>query len=135
MSGKARENEVLQNCHCGAAQGFSQCCEPVISGSATAETAEQLMRSRYSAFVVRDEPYLLTSWHPDTRPSRVRLDAEQRWLGLAIKATQAGGATDDNGTVEFVARFKINGKGHRLHELSRFDKVAGRWYYRDGQHL
>jgi SEC-C motif-containing protein len=93
------------------------------------------MRSRYSAFVESDEDYLLNSWHPDTRPSRVRFDSEQRWLGLSIKRTEAGGGLDSTGTVEFVARFKVQGKGHRLHENSRFEKISGRWYYRDGQHL
>ncbi len=93
------------------------------------------MRSRYSAFAVGDESYLLQTWHPDTRPSRVRLDEKQRWLGLSIRATEAGGPGDPGGTVEFVARFKVDGKGHRLHEISRFEKIDGRWYYLDGQHL
>lgn len=92
------------------------------------------MRSRYSAFVECEQDYLLASWHADTRPSRVRFDPDQRWLGLKIKATQAGLEADDRGTVEFVARFKVRGKGHRLHEVSRFEKIAGRWYYRDGEH-
>ncbi len=93
------------------------------------------MRSRYSAFVENDQHYLLASWHLDTRPSRVRFDPEQRWLGLKIKSTEAGLETDKLGTVEFVARFKVHGKGHRLHEVSRFEKIEGRWYYRDGEHL
>jgi len=93
------------------------------------------MRSRYSAFVVRDESYLLATWHPDTRPGRVRLDEKQRWLGLSIRAAEAGGPDARAGVVEFVARFKIDGNGHRLHEISRFEKINGRWYYLDGQHL
>ncbi len=93
------------------------------------------MRSRYSGFAVRDEAYLLATWHPDTRPSRVRMDEKQRWLGLSIRATEAGGVGDKSGIVEFVARFKIDGKGHRLHEISRFEFIDGRWYYLDGQHL
>jgi SEC-C motif-containing protein len=93
------------------------------------------MRSRYCAFVLCDEPYLLATWHPDKRPSRVRFDSEQRWLGLRIRSTQAGSVDDSVGTVEFVARFKVASKGHRLHEISRFEKIDGRWYYLDGQHL
>ena len=93
------------------------------------------MRSRYSAFVEEDEKYLLATWHPSTRPSRARFDPGQRWLGLKVKASSAGLTEDDTGTVEFVARFKINGKGHRLHEISRFEKIKGCWYYLDGQHL
>lgn len=93
------------------------------------------MRSRYSAFVECDERYLLASWHHDTRPSRVRFDSTQHWLGLSIKATQAGREADFTGTVEFVARYKVAGKGHRLREKSRFEKIDGRWLYRDGEHL
>jgi len=93
------------------------------------------MRSRYSAFVEHDESYLLASWHPDTRPSRLRLDPEQRWLGLSVKSREAGTPADNTGAVEFVARFKIAGKGHRLHERSRFEKIEDCWYYLDGEHL
>jgi SEC-C motif-containing protein len=93
------------------------------------------MRSRYSAFTLGAQEYLLASWHPDTRPSRVRLDPRQRWLGLSIKATEQGGPQDQAGVVEFVARFKVEGRGHRLHEISRFRKLDGSWHYLDGEHL
>ena len=122
-------------CTCGSGDNHDQCCDRYIIGGEIPETAEELMRSRYSTFVLYDEPYLLATWHPDTRPSRVRLDEKQRWLGLKIRAVGAGGPDDAAGTVEFVARFKINGKGYRLHEVSRFEKINGRWYYLDGEHL
>ena len=93
------------------------------------------MRSRYTAFVLERDAYLLSSWDPSTRPSRVRFNPEQRWLGLRVKSTSAGGTGDDTGTVEFVARYKIQGRGHRLHEISRFRRHEGRWYYLDGEHL
>ena len=93
------------------------------------------MRSRYSAFVEKHEAYLLATWHLRTRPSRVRFDAEQRWLGLSIKSTAGGLPSDDDGEVEYVARYKIAGKGYRLHERSRFKKIEGIWYYLDGEHL
>ena len=93
------------------------------------------MRSRYTAFVLLAADYLLASWHPQTRPSRVRLQQEQRWLGLVIRSTDLGAEGDDEGEVEFVARYKIRGKGHRLHESSRFKRVGGVWYYLDGRHL
>ena len=93
------------------------------------------MRSRYTGFVIRDEDYLLATWHPDTRPSRVRLDEKQRWLGLRVRNTSAGGPGEVTGTVEFVARFKIDGKGHRLHEISRFERIGERWFYLDGEHF
>lgn len=93
------------------------------------------MRSRFSAFVLRDETYLLGTWHPKKRPSRVRLDENQRWLGLSIRQVSEGALSDESGTVEFVARYKVAGKGHRLHEISRFAKIDQRWYYLDGKHL
>ena len=93
------------------------------------------MRSRYCGFVFCNEAYLLATWHPDTRPSRVRFDRGQKWLGLRIRRTDAGGVDDAMSTVEFVARFKVDGKCYRLHEISRFEKIGERWYYLDGQHL
>jgi SEC-C motif-containing protein len=132
---RKKEQTEQNSCPCGSGVEYNSCCRRFISGDAFPETAEQLMRSRYSGFVVRDESYLLATWHPDTRPSRVRTDEKQRWLGLSIRATEDGGPGDRTGIVEFVARFKIDGKGHRLHEISRFEKIDGRWYYLDGQHL
>jgi SEC-C motif-containing protein len=122
-------------CHCGSKMAYARCCGRYLNNEGTPQTAEQLMRSRYCAFVRGDEPYLLATWHPATRPGRVQLDTQARWLGLSIRATEAGGPDDMTGTVEFVARYKIDGKGTRLHEISRFEKIDGRWYYLDGQHL
>ncbi len=92
------------------------------------------MRSRYTAFARGDASYLLATWHPLTRPSRVQMDPAQHWIGLRILHTEAGAQDDDTGTVEFVARFKRNGRATRLQELSRFEKLDGRWYYLDGDH-
>ncbi len=122
-------------CHCGLQPEYDDCCGRYVSGRDIAPTAEALMRSRYSGFVECNDSYLLASWHPDTRPSRVRFDPDQRWLGLKIRAIEAGTETDSAGIVEFEARFKVHGKGHRLHEISRFERIDGRWYYLDGQHL
>lgn len=90
------------------------------------------MRSRYSAFVLGREDYLLATWHPDTRPPALDLATPPRpqWLGLAVKAHAATEA--DRATVEFVARYKLNGRAHRMQERSRFERVDGRWYYVDG---
>ena len=121
-------------CHCQSGEAFAACCGPFLNGTAVAQSAEQLMRSRYSAFVVCDEAYLLATWHPKTRPSRVRFDEQQHWLGLSIRNTEDGAEGDQWGTVEFVARYKVAGKGHRLVEVSRFEKRDGRWYYLDGEH-
>lgn len=90
------------------------------------------MRSRYSAFVLGLEDYLLATWHPNTCPAGVELDTPPRpqWLGLAIKAHTL--LDDKHATVEFVARYKINGRAFKLHETSRFERVAGRWLYVEG---
>ena len=98
-----------------------------------APDAEALMRSRYSAYVLALEPYLLTTWHASTRPARLDLAAEEKgqWLGLEIKRHQRTG--DDRASVEFVARHKTGGRAHRLHEVSRFVREDGRWYYVDGE--
>lgn len=89
------------------------------------------MRSRYSAYVLKLEDYLLASWHPDTRPSELDLAADgSKWLGLEVKKHLQ--QDERHASVEFVARYRIAGKGYRLHEISRFVCEGGRWYYRDG---
>jgi SEC-C motif-containing protein len=94
-----------------------------------AATAGQLMRSRYSAYVLRDEAYLQMSWHPNARPNEPLTDADTKWLGLEVRAeTENGGSA----TVEFVARCRVNGRGQRMHEVSRFTREAGQWFYVDG---
>ena len=94
--------------------------------------AEALMRSRYSAYVLGNAAYLLATWHPDTRPAG--LDIEEgpptKWLGLAVKRHEDRG--EGRAVVEFVARYKIGGRAHRLHESSRFVHENGRWLYLDG---
>lgn len=91
------------------------------------------MRSRYCAYVLGREDYLLATWYPATRPASLGLDTMPRaqWRGLEIKAHTPLDAT--HATVEFVARYKLNGRAHRLHETSRFEWVDGRWFYVDGE--
>ncbi len=90
------------------------------------------MRSRYTAYALGLEAYLLDSWHPDTCPDQLNLaeDASIKWLGLQIK--QAADDGPGHATVEFVARYKVAGRAQRLHELSEFRKIAGRWFYLTG---
>ena len=94
-----------------------------------APSAESLMRSRYSAYVLQNADYLLASWHPSTRPASVHFEAGLKWLGLELRRHESDG---ERATVEFVARSKLGGRAHRLHETSRFILEAGRWYYVDG---
>lgn len=89
------------------------------------------MRSRYSAYVIGIEPYLLASWHHSTRPPSVEADPSLQWLGLEVRRQVETGA--DTAIVEFVARYRLAGRGARLHEVSRFVREAGRWYYLDGE--
>lgn len=111
---------------------FKVCCEPRLTGTAPAPSAEALMRSRYTAYVLHRQDYLLKSWHPDTQPAGLALNKNQRWLGLKILACTGGSPDDREGIVEFVARFKLEGRGHRLHEISRFLRSEAGWQYLDG---
>jgi SEC-C motif-containing protein len=124
-------------CPCGAAKPYATCCgcwhaENAASGRLTAPTPEALMRSRYSAFVLDLRPYLLASWHASTRPAELAPpEPGLKCLGLAVKHAALQDA--DHGTVEFVARSKLGGRAHRLHEMSRFVREGGQWFYLDGQ--
>jgi SEC-C motif-containing protein len=91
------------------------------------------MRSRYSAFVLGDEAYLLATWHASTRPDTLELDTRERpkWLGLEVRRVESTGL--DSAIVEFVARYRVAGRAQRLHEVSRFVREEGRWYYVDGE--
>lgn len=93
------------------------------------------MRSRYTAFVLGLEAYLLQTWHPETRPVALNLneDTPTKWLGLQVKHIKT--ISETTATVEFVARYKVAGKAGRLHELSQFERIEGRWYYSVGSDL
>jgi SEC-C motif-containing protein len=132
-------------CPCGG-PSFAACCARYIEGAAIPDTAQALMRSRYTAYTQRNESYLLATWHPSTRPSDALFADEEKltWLGLEIKSAlrlrqrkAELPETPEEDTVEFVARYKIGGRAHRLHEVSRFVRASGsdgalRWFYLDG---
>ena len=122
-----------RECPCGSRLQFEDCCGPVLARTVQAKTAEALMRSRYTAYTLQETEYLLQSWHKDFRPASLPMDENLKWLGLKIKACQHGLQGDNNGVVEFVARYKIGGRAHRLHEISRFTKIDGAWVYIDGK--
>lgn len=89
------------------------------------------MRSRYSAYVLGLEEYLLDTWHPSTRPEYLNLANDRtKWLGLEVKRFEPN---DESAIVEFIARYKTNGKAEKLHETSRFKRIAQRWFYVDGE--
>lgn len=131
------------SCPCGrtAATGrtrsplaYPDCCGRYVDhwDACPAPDAESLMRSRYTAFVREDAPYLRATWAAEHRPGRIDFDAGTRWLGLEVRAHRV--TAEDLAEVEFVARQRAaNGRAHRLHETSRFVRTEGRWYYVDGE--
>ncbi|HTV85120.1 MAG TPA: YchJ family metal-binding protein [Dyella sp.] len=125
--------DTLTPCPCGNNAGYAHCCGP-LHGGAIAHTAEVLMRSRYSAYVMKREDYLLATWHPSTRPASLKLAAQQpapTWLGLDVKRHEVHG---ERAVVEFVARLRYGGgKAQRMHEISSFVREQDRWYYLDGR--
>jgi len=116
-------------CPCGRGVPFGRCCGPLVGRVREAATAEQLMRSRYTAFVLRDAEYLVHSWLPAVRPRRVTFAPDQEWTGLVVVATEAGGLLDATGIVEFVAHHRRDGVDGELHERSAFVRHDGRWVY------
>jgi SEC-C motif domain protein len=109
---------------------FAACCGPHHAGERAAATAEALMRSRYTAFVLENADYLVATWHPSTRPETMGFTPEQEWLQLKIVGAHADG---DKATVEFIARSRIGGANHVLHEVSRFVREQGQWLYVRGE--
>ncbi|MEU9191913.1 YchJ family protein [Streptomyces hundungensis] len=120
-----------KTCPCGLPAPYAECCGRYHSGAAAAPTAEALMRSRFSAFAVQDEAYLLRTWHPDTRPAELDLDPKTRWTRLEILDTADGSAFHTTGTVTFRAHYTHAGEAGSLHEQSRFSRVEGAWVYLD----
>jgi SEC-C motif-containing protein len=123
---------IITHCPCGNPRAYADCCGRFHAG-APADNAQKLMRSRYSAYVLRLEDYLLATWHPSTRPETLTLpDTEaMRWLGLDIRSQQE---TADSARVEFIARYRIGGGSvQKQHEISRFQRMAQQWFYVDGE--
>lgn len=121
-------------CYCDSGLMYVACCAPFHHGVA-APTPEALMRSRYSAYVLNLNDYLQLTWHSSTRPENVSVEVGLKWLGLSVE--KAWIASENEGFVEFIARYKVGGaRAERLNEVSRFVRecVAGecRWFYVDG---
>lgn len=108
---------------------FAHCCRPALDGEAWPNTAEALMRSRYSAFAVGNADHLFRTWHARTRPREIEIDPDTTWLGLDIVGTTGGGPEDTEGTVHFRAKYRDSLGEHILEENSTFARRAGRWVY------
>lgn len=128
---RSRARPADAPCPCGGAR-YGTCCGPFLAGEA-APTAVQLMRSRFTAFALGDAAYLSATWHPSTAPTSLELDPTLRWERLEVVRTEAGGAADSRGTVEFRAHWRQGAERGVLRETSRFRRAAGRWYYVDGE--
>jgi SEC-C motif domain protein len=124
---------ALAQCPCGRPATYSQCCARWHDGPLRlrAPDAELLMRSRYSAYVLDQIDYLLETWHPETRPSKLQANPPGlQWLGLEVRRHVQ--VDETHATVEFVARCKQGGRAQRIHETSRFERQHGFWIYIDG---
>ncbi|RFU39924.1 hypothetical protein DZF91_19735 [Actinomadura logoneensis] len=120
-------------CPCGLPLPYRDCCGRLHRGEERAETAERLMRSRFSAFAVLDADYLLRTWHPATRPESLDFEPGLRWERLEIVRTADGTAGDTRGVVEFRAHYVQDGRRGRLHEVSRFVRHDDAWVYVNGR--
>ena len=116
--------QLQRPCPCGSGTAYDACCGRLHRGAAQAETAEELMRSRYSAYAVGDLDHVFRTWHPRTRPADLEPDPTLTWTGLRIL-----GAGEDR--VEFVASYERGGVPGERHEHSRFERRGGRWVYVD----
>ena len=120
-------------CPCGGyptGVSYADCCEPALTLREWPPTAQQLMRSRYTAHVRGDADHLFRTWHPSTRPADPDPEAGTRWTGLTIESVTAGSEQDDDGVVEYTAHWTgPDGQADELHEVARFVRRARRWMY------
>ncbi len=121
----------MTECPCGGGENLGACCGPLVEDGMPAETAVQLMRSRYRAFALGREDHLWRTWHPRTRPPAVEVGGVE-WTGLTVVDVVAGGRTDEHGEVEFEVRFAGSDGPEVLRERSRFERRGGRWTYLEG---
>ena len=129
-------NEI---CPCGSEKNLAECCGPLIAGDDQPATAEALMRSRYTAYTQCAVDYIRETMHPDTRgrgfdrESVEQWSKESEWLGIEVLNTSKGGEDDEEGTVEFIARYRDGKTTFDHHETSEFRKHDGKWYFVDGR--
>jgi SEC-C motif domain protein len=128
----------MEFCPCGSEKDYSECCHPLIKGERAAETAEALMRSRYTAHAKKEYDYIFDTTLPAKRQEGDRKETaawskKLDWQRLEIREIKQGGPEDSTGTVEFVARYRKNGRAFEHHEIAEFVREDDRWYFKDGQ--
>lgn len=121
-------------CPCCSKKQFNECCEPIINGKAVAQTPEQLMRSRYTAYAKGYISYIIESTHPESRKtidveSITQWSAQSEWIGLEIIKTQD---KPEQHIVEFIAKYNQNGRDIQHHEIAYFKKQKNSWFYYKG---
>jgi len=136
---RKKAKEATPVCPCNSTLPYDDCCArwhrrfEQHQAQPDGGSAEGLMRSRYCAYVLGLEPYLLATWAPQSRPRNASInDTGIKWLGLRVISSQTA-PDNQHATVEFIARRRLNGKGQRHHEVSRFERIDGQWLYVDGE--
>ena len=120
-------------CLCGSGSSYAECCRRFHVNEAVAPSAEALMRSRFTAYALRNIEYLLATWDAAKRPTGIDFSKETaQWHTLLILSCRKGGALDNKGVVEFKAFYKQDDDEYFMHEISRFVKTGQRWFYVDG---
>lgn len=136
MPSKTPAPSAQSPCPCGSNKSLAECCQPFIVGQSWPVTAEQLMRSRYTAHVLAAIDYLWSTWSPEQRIRSSQADIRHwaescDWLGLQVLSTRHGSAQDQEGLVEFIAIYRQGGQLRQHHEIAHFHKQLGRWLYID----
>lgn len=128
----------MMNCPCGSNKAFEACCQPLINETQLAQTPEQLMRSRYSAFATQQYQYILDTYLGKDKAKRVTEDSKKelaedyegiQWLKLCVASSEMEPTNSEKGYVAFSAYFGMKGKLFVLEEHSTFEKVDGKWFY------
>ena len=125
----------MAQCYCCSSKPYSDCCQPILEGQRPAATPEQLMRSRYSAFCIKNLDYVVDTTDPQARADMDRASTEEWMKNSEFTRLEVLRSSDEGnkGTVEFKAYFTMNGANEIHHEISKFRKHSGTWYFRDGK--
>ncbi|QBQ56017.1 YchJ family protein [Nitrosococcus wardiae] len=133
MQDEETDLDQTTKCICDSGMAYEECCGLYLSGEKYTPTAEALMRSRFTAFAIKDEAYILETWDPAKRPPKVDFPKTPiEWNRLEIVEKKKGGNKDTKGIVEFKAYYLLDNEEYVVNEISRFRKEQGRWYYLDG---